>query len=156
MSNYTVEGSIIHSLNQWAHIEAGIGQGTFPCALVGGYIEPTSNTLIGFRSHYDLSYVKLGPSLSNELFWRQRMGDNSEYRLKYQFDQRHRLGAKWAINYPDSKISLHTTFAEKVIGAGLSHKKQLTDNLSIKATFNITFRLKPELVSPKGCCFHRW
>jgi hypothetical protein len=155
VSNYTVEGSVIHSLNQWTHIEAGIGQGTFPCALIGAYIEPTANTLIGFHSHYDLSSTKLGPSLSNELFWRQRIGDNSEYRLKYQFDQQHRLGAKWAMNYPDSKISLHTTLAKKVIGAGLTHTKQLTDNLSLKVTFNITHRLRPKLVSPKNCYFLR-
>lgn len=71
------------------------------------------------------------------------MNDNSEYRLKYQYDQQHRLGAKWTKNYLDnSKISLKGIVANKIAGIGLSHTKKLTENLSLKVAFSTINRLK--------------
>eukprot|EP00826_Nyctotherus_ovalis_P014560 TRINITY_DN14069_c0_g1_i4.p1 TRINITY_DN14069_c0_g1~~TRINITY_DN14069_c0_g1_i4.p1 ORF type:complete len:172 (+),score=16.72 TRINITY_DN14069_c0_g1_i4:74-589(+) len=135
-STYTVEGKAIHSLNHWAHLEAGLGVGTFPSIYAGACFEPTSNCLLGCNTRFDLSSIKLGPSFTNELFWKQQIGDNSNYMLKYQFDQQHRLGAKWTTKYFDGgKIGIRGAVANKVAEVALSHKKQLTDNLSLKVVF---------------------
>lgn len=56
--------------------------------------------------------------------------------LKYQFDQQHRLGAKWTTRHLDGgRIGVRGAVASTVAEVALSHKKQLTRSLSLKVDF---------------------
>ncbi len=133
VSTYSLQCRVIRSVYDWFHLTAGASIGTFPSLLAGCYIEPTEDCLLGYTTHLNLRPIGPGGLFSHEVAWEQRVSKDSEYKLKYAFDQAQRLAAKYRYHYSDtSAVSFGASLAASAVGVGVHHSHQLADNMSVK------------------------